>query len=252
MARRKRSAVELAAQRQLSTVVLREGAKIRAARKRRKWTQNELGRLAGFAQPTISDFELGRAGALSLESWQQVALVLGLPLELTLGRDALEEPADAGHLRIQELVLRCARPHGFADTFELPSRPTNPSLSTDVGLRDDRRRLLIQVECVNTFGKVNEAVRSSDRKRAEAEEVAVAVGHGEEYRVRQVWVIRATRRNREIVAAYPHIFESRFRGPSRAWVDALTKATDAPLEAGLIWCDVACTRLFAWRTNRRA
>jgi len=220
---------------------------VRAARQRRKWSQAELGRRAGLGQTTMSKIERGDGGALSLESWQQVALVLALPLELTLGRDALEEPADAGHLKIQELVLRSAKPRGFADTFELPSRPANPSLSTDVGLRDDRRRLLIQVECVNTFGKVNEAVRSSDRKRAEAEALAVAVGRGGEYRVRQVWVIRATRRNREIVAAYPHIFQSRFRGSSRAWVAALTKGTDPPLEAGLVWCDAACTRLFAWR-----
>jgi len=35
--------------------------------------------------------------------------------------------------------------------------------------RDDARRILVQVECVNTFGNVNAAVRSSDRKAAEAE-----------------------------------------------------------------------------------
>jgi hypothetical protein len=47
--------------------------------------------------------------------WQQVALVLQLHLELTLGRDPMEEPADAGHLTIQELVLR-PRPKGWLRT----------------------------------------------------------------------------------------------------------------------------------------
>ncbi len=146
-----------------------------------------------LAQPTISDLERGDGGTLSLEVWQQVALVLNLHLELTLGRDPLEEPADAGHLGVQELVLRLGRKVGHGRTFELPTKPSNPSLSTDVGLTDDINRRLIQVECVNTFGNVNASIRSSDRKRAEAEALAISIGHGRPYSVHQVWVVRATR-----------------------------------------------------------
>jgi len=99
----------------------------------------------------------------SLETWQQVALVLNLHLELTLGRDPLEEPADSGHLSIQELVLRLGRAIGVKRTFELATKPAHPTLSTDVGLTDDVNRRLIQVECVNVFGNVNASIRSSDR-----------------------------------------------------------------------------------------
>jgi len=155
---------------------------------------------------------------------------------------------DAGHLAIQELVLRLARPLGFARTFEPPTKPSDPSHSTDVGLRDDVRRVLVQVECWNTFGNVNSSIRSSDRKRAEAESLAVAIGNGEEYAVRQVWVVRATRRNRELLARYPEIFASRFTGSSKSWVSALTKGTPPPpAEPGLVWCNVAATRLYEWR-----
>jgi hypothetical protein len=103
------------------------------------------------------------------------------------------------------------------------------------------------VECVNVFGTVNASIRSSDRKRAEAEELAVAIGHGRTYTVHQVWVVRASQRNREIVARYPEIFTARFTGSSHAWVRALTEGTAPPNEPGLVWCDVKATRLFAWR-----
>ena len=61
---------------------------------------------------------------------------------------------------------------GFQRTFELPSRPANPTHATDVGLRDDRGRRLILVECWNTIGDLGAAVRSTNRKRVEAEDLA--------------------------------------------------------------------------------
>lgn len=228
--------------------MLREGAKVRRARKRRSWTQNELGARIGLSQSSISHLERGDGGSLSVQSWQRVAIACQLPLNLELGRDPKEEPADAGHLAVQELVLRVGRLAGYARTFELPTRPANPSLSTDVGLIDDRRRLLIQVECVNTFGNINASIRSSHRKRAEAEELAIAMGHGAPYVVHQCWVIRATRRNRQLLSTYPELFASRFTGSSRAWVKAMTTRSGPPTEPGPVWCDVAARRLFEWRS----
>lgn len=127
--------------------------------------------------------ERGEGGTLSVELWQQVAIVLNLPLDLSLARDALEEPVDAGHLRVQELVLRFGRLSGYGRTYELPAKPSNPLFSTDVGLTDVANRRLVQLECVNTFGNINAGIRSSDRKRAEAEQLAVAVGHDQPYAV---------------------------------------------------------------------
>jgi transcriptional regulator with XRE-family HTH domain len=248
MTKRRRTTTALQASRALQPIASREGGKVRAARRRRRWTQSQLGQRVSLAQETISDLERGRGGTLSLQAWQQVALVLGLRLELTLGRDPLEEPQDAGHLAIEELVLRLGKAMGVKRTFELPTKPANPSLSTDVGLTDDTNRRLIQVECVNTFGNVNAAIRSSNRKCAEAEGLAIAIGHGEPYAVHQVWVVRASRRNRQLLARYPEIFTTRFSGSSLAWVKALTTATAQPPNApGLVWCDLAATRIFEWR-----
>jgi hypothetical protein len=84
------------------------------------------------------------------------------------------------------------------------------------------------------------------RKLAELEDMAVA-RWGEDARVGLVWIVRATRRNRALIAKYPEIFASRFPGSSIGWVRALTLGTEPPTEPGLVWCDVAATRLFEWR-----
>jgi transcriptional regulator with XRE-family HTH domain len=215
--------------------------------KRRRFTQAQLAVKVGLSQSCISDAELGDGGSLSIAAWQRMALVLGIPLRVELGRDPLQLPEDAGHLDIQELVLRLGREIGCARTFELATRPEDPTRSTDVGLTDDTHRRLLQIECVNTFGKINAAIRSSDRKRAEAEQLAVAIGHGTHYTVHTCWVIRSTRRNRALLARYPELFSTRFPGSSRQWIAALTKGAPPPERPGLVWCDMNAARLFEWR-----
>ena len=250
MSTRRRSGLALQARRILLSVLLSQGGKVRAARKRRGWTQVELARRVGVSPSTISAIERGEGGTLSLELWQQVALVLDLPLKLEIGRDALEEPVDAGHLRVQELVLRLGRATGRGRSFELATKPDDPRRSTDVGLVDDSLRILLLVECVNTFGNVNASMRSSDRKRAEAEALGISIGNGEPYRVRTCWVVRATKRNRQLLATYPELFMTRFPGSSRAWVDALTNGRSPPNDPGLVWCDLNATHVFEWRPRR--
>jgi transcriptional regulator with XRE-family HTH domain len=231
------------------------GGELRDSRRRRRWGQRELARRVGLSQATISLVERGYGGGLTLDSWQAIASALGRKTRLALTADELQLPADAGHLAIQELVLRLGRASGFGRTFELPTRPADPTRSADVGLRDDRRRLLVLVECWNTIGDVGAAARSSDRKRAEAEQLAVAIGPLREdatvdaYRVRACWVVRATARNRALLARYPEVFATRFPGSSAGWAGALTAATDPPEQPGLVWCDVAATRVFAWRRH---
>jgi hypothetical protein len=60
-------------------------------------------------------------------------------------------------------------------------------------------------------------------------------------------VVRATARNRQLVARYPEVFASRFPGSSIGWVRALATGTEPPAEPGLVWCDANATRLYAWR-----
>jgi hypothetical protein len=86
-------------------------------------------------------------------------------------------PRDAG------AAAALARATGRTGSFELPTKPAEPWRSTDVGIRDDRHRVLILVECWNTFGDIGAAARSTNRKLAEAATLRRAIGEDNAYRV---------------------------------------------------------------------
>jgi transcriptional regulator with XRE-family HTH domain len=247
MPRRIRTQLAVDAERRNLEQLARAGGEVREGRRRKRLTQKHLGDRVGLSQATISRVERGHGGGLTMDAWQRIGLAVDRPLVLTFQRDTAGETADAGHLAIQELVMRLGRRAGYAASFELSTRPAEPWRSADVGLRDDTRRRLILVECWNTIGDVGAASRSSERKRADAEALAAARWGQEQATVGVVWVVRATARNRALVARYPEVFAARFPGSSTGWVRALVEGTAPPYQPGLRWCDVAATRLFAWR-----
>ena len=251
MARLKRPELRAEAARRNREQLARAGRQLMDSRRRRRMTQAQVAARIGVVQSTISRLERGRGGSLSADVWQRAFTAVDRLLVLEVSRDPLEETADAGHLAIQELVLGYARTNALPRTFELPTRPSDPARSADVGIRNDRHRVLALVECWNTIGDIGAGARSTARKVADAEMVAVAVGGERPYRVASCWVVRATRRNRELLARYPEVFARRFPGSSAAWVRALATGGEPPTEPGLVWCDVAATRIFAWRRPRR-
>ena len=230
--------------RRLRERVARLGGEIRVARKRRGWTEGELADRAGLGRMVVSRLERG-VGAVDLEVVERLGLALGIPVVVSLGRDPQAEVADAGHLAIQELVLRTAREQGFRVEVELPTRPAEPWRSIDVVLGDHARMSMVCVECWNTIGDIGAALRSSARKAAELESTAVG-RWGDQAHVGLLWVVRATARNRDLVARYPEIFATRFPASSHAWLAALGRRGDLPEQPGLVWCDVGATRLTAW------
>jgi transcriptional regulator with XRE-family HTH domain len=227
-------------------LLARLGSEIQAMRERRGWTRTELAKRAGLGRMVESRIERG-IGNPDLDALQRIALAIDRPLIVSFGgRDPSEPPADAGHLAIQELVLRLGRAVGYTGSFELPTRPAEPWRSADVSLASEASRRLIHAECWNTIGDVGAAARSSTRKLAELDDLATARwGSGRSTGL--VWIVRATQRNRALIARYPEVFASRFPGSSRGWVDALMTGSDPPSQPGLVWCDVGATRLFAWR-----
>lgn len=251
MARLKRPESAAEARRLNREQLARLGGEVRASRRRRHMTQAGLGRTVGVVQSTISQAERGEGGTLSVDVWQRIFVALGRRLVIEAGRDSLEEPQDAGHLRIQELLLRLGRRAGYQANFELPTRPADPARSVDVMLRDDGRRLLILVEAWNTIGDIGAAVRSFQRKLTEAEALAIAIVGQRPHRVCGLWVVRAVERNRRLLASYPELFAGRFPACSAAWASVLAAGSDPPAEPGLVWCDVSTTRIFAWRPRSR-
>lgn len=241
----RRSALGIEADRIVRDRMLAVGDEVRRARRRRGWTQAELARRSGVGRLVVGRIERG-ATRLDVEALVRIGLALGRRLDVGFARDRLEDPLDAGHLAIQELVLRVARAAGMTTAFELPDRPADPVRSIDVALTMPNERVVIVCECWNTIGDIGAAARSTARKVADAS--AMGAGRwGPDATAVSVWVVRATARNRALVARFPEVFGRRFPASSRAWVEALVRGTTPPSEPGIVWCDVGASRLFEWR-----
>jgi len=244
---RKRTALEIDAERRTAEQLGRLGGEVRDGRRHKRLTQVQFGARVGLGRMAISRAERGQGGGLTMDAWQRIGLALDRPLIVRLQHDTTGETADAGHLALQELVLRLGRGAGYGGTFELATRPAEPWRSADVGLIHDARRWLVLAECWNVIGDVGAGARASDRKRAEAEALAVARWGEGEYRVGLVWVVRATARNRALVARYPEVFAARFPASSAAWVRTLIAGDPPPAAPGFVWASVDSTRLFPVR-----
>ncbi len=233
-------------------IAINLGRAVRAGRVRVRLTQADLARRVGVKQAWISRIELGHGSGVPLELWVALGVALGSPLAITLSWPLGEprEPADAGHLAMQERLLELARAIGRAASFELPTRSSNPRASIDVCVRDRRHRVILIQEVWNTFGDLGAAVRSTNRKIAEASDLAATIDDGPPYLVAAVWAVRPSAANRRLVARYPQIFRSAFPGSSRAWVATLTTGAPPPTRPGLVWLDPASGRVTAWRRGR--
>jgi transcriptional regulator with XRE-family HTH domain len=209
------------------------GRALRHARERRRLGQLALAQRVGLSQARLADLEAGRGGGAPAEVWFALGEALGLFLRFEFGRDPQAELRDAGHLDIQDLVVRTATPTVWKAAWESRSG----SRSIDVRLEDRANQRIVIVECWNTFGDLGEAIRSSDHKMREVADRE----HG------LLWVVRDTKANRELVDRYAKLLDSRFTGSSVEWIRALVVGVPMPNEPGLVWCDVRATRLFARR-----
>ena len=246
----RRAVVAVEADRRAREQRARIGSDIQTIRARRGLTRSQLAFRAGLGRMVESRIERGVTNP-DLDALQRIAMALDRPLLVQFGgRDPNEPPADAGHLAMQELVLRVGRRAGYEGSFELPTKPNEPWRSADIGLADPREQRLIHVECWNTIGDIGAAARSSARKQVELADLAIA-RWGTSASTGLVWVVRATAPNRALVGRYPEIFASRFPGSSLGWVDVLVRGAPSPGQPGLVWCDVSATRLFAWRRPAR-
>jgi transcriptional regulator with XRE-family HTH domain len=245
--RSRRSSREIEIDRLTDETVKQLGQRVRDARRRRRLTQGQLGEVVGLSQSEISRLEVGRGHGTPIGTWLALATAINLMPRFDLARDPRAEPVDAGHLQVQELLLRLATTTGRRGRFELPISRGDPSLSVDVFVRDDPNRLLIVEEAWNSIRDIGAGARSFQSKVALAEDLGVAIGGESPFRARGVWVVRATHANRELLARYPEVFGRLFPGSSGRWAEALETGSPPPDEPGLVWCDVNATRVCPWR-----
>ena len=252
MAKTKRPDAAISGANIARTAAINTGAEVRLARKRRRLTLAALSLRVGISRARLAEIEVGHGGGAPLEVWFALAQALDRYLKFEFARDPQADLVDAGHLAMQELVIRVAKAAGWEVQFEAPSRAWGSNRSVDVRLVDPQLRQIVIVECWNTFGDLGAATRSSNAKVRDEEQHAVAnAGEGEPVRVDLVWIERDTKANRALVARYPGLFATRLPGSSSQWLKALTTRVNPPSQPGLVWCDARATRLFARRATRQ-
>jgi hypothetical protein len=119
---------------------------------------------------------------------------------------------------------------------------------------------LALVEVYDWLEDVGAAFRGWDRKLARLDRSAVAGLSGQDDDadpilpvVSGVWILRATRRNRELVGDLGTLFAARFTASGRAWLQALDDpGALMPRGAALLWISVRGDRLWPWRLRRFA
>jgi hypothetical protein len=198
-----------------------------------------------MSQPRLSELERGLGGDAPVSTWIALGLAIRRPLAVSFSRELERiEPSDAGHLAGQEVLLGLARQSGRRASFELPTRPSNPSLSVDALVRDDHQRVLVIEEVWNRLDDLGAATRTTDRKVAEAKTLALMAGGDDgPYGVSVCWVLVDTVANRLLLRRFPEAMRARFPGSSPAWVAAIEGRHAIPTLPGLVWFDPRSAKL---------
>jgi hypothetical protein len=164
----------------------------------------------------------------ALATWDRAAFAVGGRLHAYLeGSSAATLPRDMVQLGAQELIIRTSSVGGWGGLGEEAiDRNIGRSRFADVLL--DRRRRPAQpeyalFEVIDWFEDVGDPMRAWQRRLDAVERYAIArMQPGDDLpAVSGCWVVRATQRNRRLVADHRHLFSSRFPGPGHAWLAAL-------------------------------
>ena len=235
----------------------RLGVALREARLAGDLTQRQLAFRGGLSQARVSEIERGAGSAVGLETWCVLAAAAGESLVAFLEHaPGADRPRDIEHVRRQSAIVDIARGGGWSALPELAlDRGAIRSRSVDVALLRRQRREAVVVEVWDWFDDVGSALRGLDGKVAALESRLTSDSRPsperDRWRVRGVFVVRGTRRNRALLDELRPLFAARFPGSSVAWLQAFTDArSPMPSGDGLLWSD-ANRRLVASRLGGR-
>ena len=228
----------------------RIGTGLHESRLGSRLTQEDASGRAGISQTSWSRIERGMTTVASFETLASCAAAVGTQLASFIeARAGSDLPRDIEHLRRQELVIATAGGGGWSARPELGIDPDAwRSRSIDVYLSRFADREIAVVEIVDLLADAGADLRGLTDKVAAVRRASPA-----DSRVRGLFVLRATKRNRAVVAELAGLFGARFPASSRAWLDALTSPTNAmPDSDGLLWSSVSGSELKVVRLPRPA
>ena len=249
---RRRTPTQAAADRRAAEVAIYLGRALRDARRSSRMTQAAVATSASVARSLVSKMESGRGANVALVEWTRVARAAGSDLRAYLERaTATDQPRDAVHLRAEELIVRTAAKGGWrAQPERAIDLDPGRSRAGDVVLA--RLAELALVEVVDWIADAGDEFRSWDRRLATVERRAIALAppgtDATALRASGIWVLRATRTNRRLVAEHRALFQARFPGSASAWLRSLgDPAHPMPHAPALLWISVGGDRLYPAR-----
>jgi hypothetical protein len=250
---RPRTPAQVASDNHADHVARQLGRSLRDLRSGSRRTRASIAAKAGMPRSSYATLEGDGEGGVSLRAMSRAATAAAGELHAYISAaSAADQPRDAVHLRHQELVLATAAAGGWTGVPETAlDRDAQTSRAVDVLLRRGHEWVIVEVW--DWFADVGAALRDWDRRLAVLEAYAIArmpPDHSAEVTVPTIggiWVVRATARNRRLLAAHRHVFQSRFPGSAKAWLGALTGADVIPAQPTILWVRVDGSALFPSR-----
>lgn len=229
-------------------LAMRLGARMRERRRAMGLTQAQLGGRIGIHQTAVSKMERGKGARFSLETWAAAAAALGYELTAFFeGAPSSDAPVDLEHIRRQQLVVTTGARGGWGARVEHRLVVGGRPLAIDVLLIRPAASgpgELCVVEVWNWLTDIGAAWRNHAAKVA-----AVRESHPTT-RVSGLFVMRATRRNRELVREFGEVFRARFSASSDRMLAALgNRHVPAPEGDAVAWTDAHATRLVPVRAR---
>jgi transcriptional regulator with XRE-family HTH domain len=259
MGRAKRARAAIRAERHAAELAKRLGKALKDARTATRLKQAQAAAAAGISQSAWSQLESAGDPRFTIATWDRAAFAVGATLDAFLRRaTAADQPKDAVHLRGQELIIRTALAGAWRALPEEPiDREARTSRFADVllyrrppGPRELTPAEYALMEVIDWFEDVGDPIRDWGRRLEALERYAISrmIGDDPLPRTGGCWVVRATQRNRRLIAQHRNFFRARFPGSGLAWIESLTNPqAQIPKEPALLWVSVSGDRLFAAR-----
>jgi transcriptional regulator with XRE-family HTH domain len=187
---------------------VRLGLAIRALRRRRRWTQSELGRQCGVSASGISRLERGGARSKSIRAVERVLEVLGarLLVRVLWQGEELDRLLDRQHAALVDAVLRELEGGGWTAIPEATFHVSGERGSIDILAWHEATRTLLVIEIKSVVPDIQATLAGVDRKAR----LALRIGEERGWRARSVarlLVLPDDRTARRRVAAFASTFD---------------------------------------------
>lgn len=145
---------------------VRVGIQIRALRRQRRWTQEELGRRTGFSGAQISRIERGLADRVAIRKLERILLELGARLHVRIlwRGEELDRLLDRDHARMVERVLDLLAHDGWLAMPEVSFHVAGERGSIDILAWHATTRSLLVIEVKSVVPDIQATIGGLDRK----------------------------------------------------------------------------------------